>query len=977
MLRSKIQRNLHEVPRDHHDGLYSMLMKALTMFNDKSAEYENVRTQLSIAVALLVIQRTDWTQHVRLIIDALAQTQTLDILLNLLTRLPEELYTFNIPVSPKIRDHARTNLRAHSAYVLKLLHDLFRAVQSNSLSENMNVKLKVLKCFAAWLDFMDDHFYEYITNYTILTKLCFDALQNDALFKDACACISQILRLNGNAPSKFEDDDDDDDDVVHSHVDPTKPSANNTNDDDVHSHVDPTKPSANNTNNNNSSNECEAATRQHSQFLLHNIIALKPMYDTAVKNNDSHKCYGLTRLFVHTAETNVAWMLNATGNKEAAQLINIVLDCAKHDDAETACYVCYFWSRLLAPFKTLSKEFHRQHCYASSSRGNGGGALATIWDGYPRPWPSWCKPYVSEQQGLIAALLPILVNAAKLPHEYEEMDRDEQEETDDVRWQVPENIADICCVLSADMVLRTLSRLLAAYCSGGDGSVKQLSIAKVYECEAILFCIESTPSDALPEYQAVLHTIFAQICQLSTRHCAVRRAAMRVIAYHCAVLNGTEAMFGNLCTYVLSGLGETALQTESVRALLDMCHKFVRSLSSTQTATQLTQLLLRVYEEKSVALRAKDELMLLEAVTVLLDRDDGHGDDARLDIGECVQRLLLKHRRVLHALLTVADASQRQQTQHRDALYHAMNCVSCVFKHLVVVRHAHDDDDTADVSGALLRELWPELRFILLHYSEHEGIMEKTTRVIKHVMRNSCSDGGSNWFAQQREFAMEVLQLMTDLYCERCPQSSFLYIVWTFVDECMHSQQQEQQQMLMTSLVRIARCTLQALDSEESFRERPYIVEDFYELFVLFLRKSPQPLLADDALMQRVFERAMDGLNLDHKSAHNAVCNFYREVLYFADTHQNVARLFESFSAALVYKMLYGIAGNVKYERAQTLADCLSKLYKFDRKLIQECMRNAVQRINIASLDPNPAEFLEFFLSADGKHQRINACLDW
>lgn len=143
MLRSKIQRNLHEVPIEHQRGLHSMMMKALIAFNGKGEQYENVRTQLSIAVALLNIQRTEWTQQVKHIIDELANTQTLDILLNILTRWPEELYTFHIPVAPKLKRIASHNLRNHASYVLKLLHELFQAVESNNLPNKIPLKLKV------------------------------------------------------------------------------------------------------------------------------------------------------------------------------------------------------------------------------------------------------------------------------------------------------------------------------------------------------------------------------------------------------------------------------------------------------------------------------------------------------------------------------------------------------------------------------------------------------------------------------------------------------------------------------------------------------------------------------------------------------------------------------------------------------------------------------------------------------------------
>ena len=225
MLRSKIQRNLHQVPQNFHIKLHDMIINTLINFNKKDNEYENVITQLSIGLALLSIQRTDWTDQVQKIINKLANNETLNILLNILQRLPEELDTFHIPVSPKIKHIAADNLRQHASLVLKLLHSLFGAVETNNLPNKIAIKLKVcfilfvfsarmclclysypcaqiiffsfhflqvFKCFAAWLDFMDDHFQEFMKDYAILTEVCFRSLDNDMLFDPACICISKV-----------------------------------------------------------------------------------------------------------------------------------------------------------------------------------------------------------------------------------------------------------------------------------------------------------------------------------------------------------------------------------------------------------------------------------------------------------------------------------------------------------------------------------------------------------------------------------------------------------------------------------------------------------------------------------------------------------------------------------------------------------------------------------------------------------------
>ena len=96
---------------------------------------------MSIALALIAIQRADWTNEVQHIVDKLAKQETLDILLNILTRLPEELYHFKIPLSTKYKKIASDNLRNHAPLVLKMLHELFQMVSMNKMPQNTNIKV--------------------------------------------------------------------------------------------------------------------------------------------------------------------------------------------------------------------------------------------------------------------------------------------------------------------------------------------------------------------------------------------------------------------------------------------------------------------------------------------------------------------------------------------------------------------------------------------------------------------------------------------------------------------------------------------------------------------------------------------------------------------------------------------------------------------------------------------------------------------
>ena len=146
MLKRKILYNLHEVPREQHQSLHDMILNVLINFNRKGEQYNNVRTQLSVALSLIAIQRTDWTNEVQNIVDKLSNKETLDILLSILTCLPEELCKFNVPVSHIVERKAKQNLRSHAPVVLKILAELFRMVEDNNFENKNAIELKVI-CF--------------------------------------------------------------------------------------------------------------------------------------------------------------------------------------------------------------------------------------------------------------------------------------------------------------------------------------------------------------------------------------------------------------------------------------------------------------------------------------------------------------------------------------------------------------------------------------------------------------------------------------------------------------------------------------------------------------------------------------------------------------------------------------------------------------------------------------------------------------
>ena len=162
-----------------------------------------------------------------------------------------------------------------------------------------------------------------------------------------------------------------------------------------------------------------------------------------------------------------------------ARLLQIVLQCSGHRDPNQATYTCYFWRELFRPFLDAVHKIQ---------------PLETqMWDHFDRSWPSWTARFVlypakpNGDYGLIPRILPNLVNAARLPEDFDEMNEEEQADAVDLRWQISDNVADICNILGLYAVLEILSNLLESYCVKDPGKPinydNEGTMERVYRCE--------------------------------------------------------------------------------------------------------------------------------------------------------------------------------------------------------------------------------------------------------------------------------------------------------------------------------------------------------------------------------------------------------------------------------------------------------------------------------------------------------------
>ena len=185
----------------------------------------------------------------------------------------------------------------------------------------------------------------------------------------------------------------------------------------------------------------------------------------------------------------------------------------------------------------------------------------------------------------------------------------------------------------------------------------------------------------------------------------------------------------------------------------------------------------------------------------------------------------------------------------------------------------------------------------------------------------------------------------------------------------------------------MTQCTFSGpLRDEDTFFVNMDIVEDFNELMVQYLRKAHRYLIQNGQFLQRLFERAICGLLLDHQKSQESITAFFSECIAMAshdEQHQELVQelLFGSqcYAQRIVHKILQGLCCEVRRERAATLADLLNVVFKYDRQRIEQMTRRLVaESIQTESRDPTKFEFVdEYFAQRYDSRFRHKHAMEW
>ncbi|KAL3266215.1 hypothetical protein HHI36_010397 [Cryptolaemus montrouzieri] len=298
-MRSKIQNNFHELPQEAHSSLRDSLVEHISQINESTSAV--IVTQLCLALADLALQMTSWKRAPLDLINKFSQTNVWP-LLEILTVLPEEVEGRAIRLGENRRQELLEDFRQCASTIDQFLIHCSNHYAGN-LHENVQVNVKILRCFTSWISIGAILLQNLNENVVIVKAFQILDSKNEAsvgsLHDAATDCICMLLQC-------LED--------------------------------------------NNNQHQLET-------FLFNNVVQLEMSYHISVANEDQEKSMNFCRIFTELAESFLEKIINNSSRESyhfAVKALDLVLICVGHHDYEVAEITFNLWY-------VLSEELYQKN----------------------------------------------------------------------------------------------------------------------------------------------------------------------------------------------------------------------------------------------------------------------------------------------------------------------------------------------------------------------------------------------------------------------------------------------------------------------------------------------------------------------------------------------------------------------------------------------------------------------------------------
>uniref|UniRef100_A0A1B6FRA0 Transportin-3 n=1 Tax=Cuerna arida TaxID=1464854 RepID=A0A1B6FRA0_9HEMI len=284
-MRTKIQLAFHELPPEAHNSLRDSLLEHIAKVNESTKSI--IVTQLCLALADLALQMPTWQKPVLDLINQF-NARAVSPLLEVMTVLPEEVNSRTLRLGANRRQQVLQELTACVPVVSSFLNACLA-----SGGDNVQVQVKVLRCFTSWVQIQAFTLPEVAENAVV--GYAFQILcnrQESCQLHDAAAdCVCALLQC-------LED------------------------------------------NNNQQVLELQ---------LFTGVMALEEGFHLSVAHEDQEKSVNYCRIFTELAEAFLEKIVNGSTDTKphyALKILDLVLTCVGHHDYEVAAITFNLWYRL-------------------------------------------------------------------------------------------------------------------------------------------------------------------------------------------------------------------------------------------------------------------------------------------------------------------------------------------------------------------------------------------------------------------------------------------------------------------------------------------------------------------------------------------------------------------------------------------------------------------------------------------------------
>ncbi|XP_020909780.1 transportin-3 [Exaiptasia diaphana] len=295
-MRTKIQYCISELQHHQYESLKDSIINHLSNLHSIS---QPVVTQLCLALADLAVQMPQWTDVVSSLYQRFGSSlESLPILLEILTVLPEEVDSHHLRVGANRREGVLNDLRGSANTTLYLLSTCLEKCPASE-----KIRVKIFRCAGSWI---------------LLGAFPPIEIANSKL-------LSTTFEILSNPTSNVSD-------TLHEAAADFICNALYTSED-------------------------IAKHQPLAEALFKQVMLLPPAYEAAINEEDFDRSLNLCRVFTEMGESFLEQIVHTPGKSLGdLQTLNFLLTCVQHNQYEIAEVTFNFWYRLSESIFKLQNE---------------------------------------------------------------------------------------------------------------------------------------------------------------------------------------------------------------------------------------------------------------------------------------------------------------------------------------------------------------------------------------------------------------------------------------------------------------------------------------------------------------------------------------------------------------------------------------------------------------------------------------------